>query len=652
MDQLPLFTPDAEWRPPAISSLPSWEGAKRVGVDVETYDPYLKKYGLSVRRGGYIAGISFAIEDGPSAYLPIRHPEDNLDLNAVLEYLRQQAKIFKGTITGANLQYDLDYLAEEKIIFRQARWFRDCQIAEPRLDELQQSYSLDNIAKRWGIPSKDETLLDQALEAYFPKTEPDKRKKHIHAIPARYVGPYATYDAELPNILLRKQEREIDEQDLQRVYDIESKLLPVLVKMRRRGVAIDTAALGRVEDWSIVEEQKALDNIKAETGVTIKLGDIMKPEPIAKALIQVGIDVPRTPKTDMPSIKDEFLEGLDHKVAAAIRRARKVGKLRTTFAKSVREHMINGRIHCTFNQLRKTKDDESGDSQGARYGRLSCCDLNVQQQPSRGEFAKLWRCIYIPDVGTVWAANDYSQQEPRVLIHFAMLENCSGARRVGQMYIDNPNTDHHTAMAQTIASMGNDWVPSKVERDRAKIIFLGLCYSMGGAKLAKSLSLPTEWKQIAEGKWVEVAGPEAQQIIDRFNKRLPFVKQLADKAQDVALSRGYIRTLSGRKCRFPKLFRAEQRRIRGRMREVFYDWTQKALNRLIQGSAADQTKIAMVEGDAAGYKFQLQIHDELDLSVSCREEAEGLAEIMRNCIKLQVPSKVDVEIGPSWGEAA
>ena len=650
--QQPLFTPDADWRPAPVSTLPSWNNAKRVAVDVETCDPTLKKMGPGVRRGAYIAGISFAIEDGPSAYLPIRHSEDNLPVGAVLSYMRHQADSFTGTISGANLSYDLDFLAEEKIVFRRASWFRDCQIAEPLLDELQDSYSLEAIAGRWGIPGKDESLLQNALQAYFPRVPVKQRKGLLYKLPARYVGPYAIQDANLPNILLRKQEAKIDDEEIQDVYNLESRLLPILVKMRRRGVAIDLKALGKVEDWSMAEEAKSLRKVRDETGVDIKVGDVWKAGPLAKALEKIGVEVPKTPKTQKPSVDKHLLASIDHPVAQELDRARKVNKLRTTFAASVREHMVNGRIHCTFNQLRKTKDDDSGDSQGARYGRLSSCDPNLQQQPARGEFAKLWRSIYKPDEGKIWSANDYSQQEPRILIHFAMLDGCRGAQQVGQLYIDNPNTDHHTAMAQAIAGMGSDWIPSKIERDRAKIIFLGLCYSMGGAKLAKSLGLPTEWKQLGEGKWVEIAGKEAQIILDEFDRRLPFVKQLAGKVQDVALERGYIRTLSGRRCHFPVLPRPEMRRVRGRMREVKYDWTQKALNRLIQGSAADQTKIAMVRADAAGYPLQLQVHDELDLSVGGRHEAEALADIMRKCIELQVPSKVDVEVGKSWGEAA
>jgi DNA polymerase I-like protein with 3'-5' exonuclease and polymerase domains len=181
---------------------------------------------------------------------------------------------------------------------------------------------------------------------------------------------------------------------------------------------------------------------------------------------------------------------------------------------------------------------------------------------------------------------------------------------------------------------------AEIKRKEAKSIFLGLCYGMGGAKLCRQLGLPTKMvTSYRSGKLIEVAGDEGQALLNRFNDLVPFVRQLAKKADVTAASRGFVRTLSGRRCRFP---------VR---KDGSYDWTHKALNRIIQGSSADQTKRAMVEIARAGYALQLQVHDEIDLSVSSREEAEAVAEIMATCVPLEVPSVVDVEIGPSWGEA-
>lgn len=638
MMQLPMFKPECAWKPPKISKLPSWKNASRIAIDVETCDPLLKKFGPGVRRGAYIAGYSFTIEDGESFYIPVRHSEDNVveGAEAAFDYLRQQAKDFTGTLCGANMQYDLDFLAQQKVVFKNVGWFRDCQIAEPLIDELQMSYSLQAIAERHGIPGKDESLLRDAAAAY--KIDP---KKEMFKLPARFVAAYAMQDTELPLQLLRRQERVIDEQDLWEVYNLESRVLPVLVKMRRRGVKINFDQLDHVENWALQEETQHLNAVHDLTGIRIGVGDVWKAKELEKAMIAIGVEVPRT-KTGLPSIDKFFLGKLDHPVAEHLEHARKANKVRTTFAHSIREHAIGDRIHCTFNQLRKTDDsDDDSNGKGARYGRLSSSDPNLQQQPSRPKtLAKLWRSIYVPDGDGLWAACDYSQQEPRMLVHFAELARCRGASKAGDKYRQDPNADNHTMMARMIYGYGEDEEPTADHRTHAKIIFLGLCYSMGGAKLAKGLNLPTKFIQTRSGKTIEVAGDKAKAIIDQFDRQVPFVKQLAQMCEKRAKQVGYIKTLSGRRCRFPV-----DQSGHG------FDWTHKALNRLIQGSSADQTKMAMVAADEAGYKMQLQVHDEIDLTVASPQEGEQIGKIMRECVALNVPSKVDVEIGPSWGEA-
>ena len=620
-----LFLPQSKWSPPKLGELPSWKGAKRVAVDIETCDPKLDELGPGVRRGGYIAGVAFAFEDGPGFYLPVAHEGgDNMDREKVLAYLRDQATDYSGTIVGTNLTYDLDFLAEAGVSFNRAAWFRDVQVAEPLIDELQDTYNLDAIAKRYKLRGKEYTLLKDAIEAYGLQGRPGK---HIWKLPARFVGEYATQDVFLPLELIRRQERVIEEQDLWAVYDLESQLLPVLLKMRRRGVRFSHERLAQVERWSEAEEKKALDVVADQTGYRIGLGNVWQPEPLAKALKEIGVVAPLTAK-GKSSITAEFLDSIEHPVAEAIRRARQVNKIRSTFVASVRNYAIGDRIHCIINQLRKEKED--GDLGGAAYGRCSSEHPNMQQQPARDEeIGPMWRSIYLPDEGGQWACLDYSQQEPRLLTHYAELSRCKGAAAAAQRYRDDPKTDNHAMMAELTG----------LPRKQAKNIFLGKCYGMGGAKLCHDCGLPTEWKFNAKlGRTIEVAGPEGVAILEQFDRRAPYVKQLAKKCEQRAKANGYIITISGRRCRFPKDDKGE------------FDWCHKALNRLIQGGSGDQTKAAMVAGDREGYPIQLQVHDELDLTVACREEAEGLAEIMRNVMPLRVPSRVDVEIGPSWGE--
>lgn len=651
--QQPLFTTvSSDWVAPDLNTLPSWEGAKRVAIDCETRDPDLRKLGPGAGRrpNSYITGISFAIEDGPGGYLPIRHEGGgNLPLEGVLAYLRAQAKVFTGDLVGANLPYDLDFLAGDGIEFERVRYFLDIQIADPLICELHDSYSMQAIAERWGFHGKDEALLRAAAVDYG--IDP---KKDMWVLPAKFVGKYAEEDTRLPLNILRRQEREIDEQDLWGVYNLESKLLPILTRLRRRGVRIDCDRLDMIERWALEKETEALAQVRSITGHRIAVGDVWKPEVIAPALEHIGIKLNKTSQ-GKPNIDKELLGSIDHPVADLLERARKVNKLRTTFAQSVKDHMVNGRLHGTFNQLRRQKDDESDGTAGAAYGRLSSEHPNLQQQPARDEFAMMWRAIYLPEEGQHWASNDYSQQEPRMAVHYACLakdlighQAWLSAIEARDKYRNDPNTDNHQMMADMAG----------IKRKDAKEIYLGLSYGMGGAKMCRKLGLPTMMavrgprgvlydatspegqRLVAEGaRRFEAAGPEGQALLDTFDRRVPFIKKLAKACEARAKAVGYITTLSGRRCRFPK------------DRDGNFDWTHKGLNRLIQGSSADQTKMAMVACAEAGLDIIIQVHDEIAFSVKNRDEAEHAAEIMRNCTPLELPSKVDVEIGKSWGHS-
>jgi DNA polymerase I-like protein with 3'-5' exonuclease and polymerase domains len=618
--QLPLFPPQVEWAPPPISTLPSWANARRVAVDVETRDDQLKTLGPGVRRAdSYIVGVSFAIEDGPAFYLPCRHQGGgNLTPDEVFGYLKYQAARFKGDIVGANLPYDIDHLAEEGVNFK-PRFFRDVQIAAPLVDELHESYSLEAIATREGIPGKDQKLLIEAAEAYRVNY-----KSELWKLPAKYVAPYGIQDVRLPLQILPRLERQIDEPDAQghdlwQIYDLESRVLPVLVKMRRRGVRIDFDKLEQIKKWSVQQETEALNEVFRLTGVRVEVGQVWQAEAMAGPLKAIGVEPPLTKQTKAPSVTQELLDSIDHPVAGLLRRARKVNKLRTTFAESIYEHATNGRIHCSFNQLRRAKDDGSDDENGARYGRISSSDPNLQQQPGKKdpEFGLLWRQIYIPDEGAHWACCDFSQQEPRWAIHYAEAQQLVRAGEAANRYRTNPKTDSHQMMADLTG----------LPREQAKIIFLGLCYGMGGAKLCRRLGLPTEWVfSQKQQRNIEVAGPEGAAILDRFHREVPFMGKLTELCEEVAKTRGFIRTLLGRRCRFPKNEKGE------------YDWTYKAGNRLIQGTSADQTKMALV------------LADELDESVGDMKQAHDLAEIMIYAVQCNVPHSVGVESGCNWGQ--
>lgn len=646
---LPGFTPPTTWMPTPVAELPAWTGAKRVCLDVETRDDELKKNGLGigVRREGYVCGVSFAIEDGPAHYLPIRHEGgDNLDEDHVWAYLRDQLLGFRGVIVGAGLQYDLDYLWGGRLTrgigedaFAGIERYRDVQVAEPLIDELQKTYNLDDIAARYEMPGKDETLLRAAALAFGAKDKPREIKRMLWRLPARYVGPYAEQDARLPLALLRRQERKIEEQELWSIYNLESDVLPECVRMRRRGVRVDLHKVDAIEARCVVKESECWGVVKHHTGIQCSAADTMSTDALVPVFRAIGVEeFPLTEgsatKAPEISIDKTFLESIKHPVAKAVLRARAWWKLRTTFCKRTREHAVDGRIHPTFHQLRTTDDEaddpENKDAQkGGRFGRFSCVDPNLQQEPARDdEFGAWWRSIYLAEAGEVWVSSDWSQQEPRVTIHYGELCLLPGARDIADRYRRDPYIDNHTLMAQITG------LPRKI----AKNVFLALCYGMGGARMCRFyLHLPTKWIKLRNGKVIEVACDEGQAMIDQFDQAMPFVRMLAKRCEAKALERGYIVTLGGRRCRFPKDESGN------------YDWTYKALNRLIQGTSADMMKAAIVAAARAGFKTRLIVHDEIDYSETSYARARELAEIMAGAMPINVPLRVDLEVGPSWG---
>jgi len=650
-----------------MSELPSsWKGVKRLGTDTETHDPQLKKLGIGVRRDGKLKGISFAFEDGPAYYLPLGHfMGDNMeDPEQALAYVRNNAKYFTGTVVGAHLQYDLDYLAENEIFFPVARDFRDVQVADPLINELHNDYTLEEIAKRWDVPGKDETLLREA--AWGHKLDP---KADMHLLAARYVGPYAIQDAVSPLAILRRQEREIERLNLEEVWALETSLLPVLLKMRRRGVRIDHDRLDRIEAWAIKEEQDCLDQIKALTGFRLMLNEVATPA-IGPILKSIGMVLPQTPKTHKDKIDKEVLGQIRHPVGGPIRRGRKINKLRTTFIASVRRFETNGRLHTTFNQGRTPKSEDTGEegTEGAGFGRLSSVKPNLQQQPSQGDFAKEWRSIYLPEEGSLWSSKDFSSQEPRMMVHLAIERGRTllgdaafeSAQAMAKEYHANRLLDFHQTTSNATGGI--------VGRKDAKTIGLALAYGMGEALLCRSLGLPLTmavWDRDAKervymdvdksryelicaqgGMGRPAAGPKGRAILKKFNEGVPFLKKIAEVYTDRASEKGQVKTLSGRTCHFPEKRKEARKHQRDR-----YEWTHKAFNRAVQGSGGDQMKMALVALDREGCFLQLQIHDEATASVADRAEAERYAKIMEDVMPLHVPSKVDVEIGPSWGEA-
>ena len=445
-------------------------------------------------------------------------------------------------------------------------------------------------------------------------------------LPPMYVGPYAEQDTVLTLKLWQFFKTELVKQDLFSIFDLETKLFPILFEMKKKGVRIDLDEAERTKNDFANREKKILDDIYKDTGVAV---EVWTPTSVSKAFDAKSIRYETTPKSCQPKFDKNFLTTHPSQLAKNIVEAREINKARTTFIDTILKHSYRGRIHAEIHQMRS-------DQGGTVTGRFSYSNPNLQQIPARNNIiGPRIRRLFIPEEGCKWGTFDYSQQEPRITVHFAKLTNggLPGSDTVIDAY-QNEDADFH----QIVADMAG------IDRKTAKTINLGMMYGMGKGKLGSELGLDEEdtadlWKQ--------------------YHKRVPFVKELADKVSQRAQDVGYIRTLLGRKCRFdlwePNLFginkplpHVEAMREHGKnIRRAF---TYKALNKLIQGSAADQTKQAMIDLHEEGFLPHIQVHDELNLSVGNPEKYPVIQRIMENCVDLKVKCKVDVEIGNSWCE--
>jgi DNA polymerase I-like protein with 3'-5' exonuclease and polymerase domains len=646
--QTPLWKPEVTWEATPVSQLPAWTDAKRICVDVECRDDNLFQLGPGVRRGGFVCGVAFAIEGGPAHYLPIRHEGGgNLSEQHVWEYLRDQAGSFDGEVVFNSAPYDLDYLWENRVEFKRAKKHRDVQVAEPLLDELQKTYNLDAICARRGLRGKDEVTLRDHADAWDIDPKRDLWRLHAGA-----VGPYAIGDVVAPLPLLRIQEKEIDEQNLRETYDLESDVTTALVRMTRRGLRVDLDEMDRVEEWAKQRLADYIDKIHYLTGV--RIASLSNNEEVARALKAHGLDVPtRTRKgtghgTNKPakieaSIQKLWLQQQTDEASNAVVSGREFAKLLGTYVAGFRKHLVGDRLHPSFKQLRSASDDDDdeGDEEGgsgARFGRVAAKHPNIQAQMKRSrEIQKRWRKVIVPDEGKRWFKADLGQQEPRLTVHYAELCNLPGATRAGNLFRDDPCFDPYQLMVELCKTPSD--TDLKKLRDDLKEVYLGRCYGMGGGKLAKKLKLPTIWKTSSfSDRPYEAAGPEAQEIINRFDRGVPYVKSLAKLCTKSAQAKKYIIALGNRRVRF-------ELDENGKIEDEH-----KALNKLIQGSAAHQTKKALVALDAEGFPLQLTVHDEFGYSGNSEDEARRMGEITCDAVVIRVPFRCDIEAGPSYGE--
>jgi DNA polymerase-1 len=598
------------WSPP--EHLPDLSGEKIISVDVETRDPHLRDLGPGwVRNDGNLIGIAVAASEW-SAYLPVAHEGGgNMAKDLILRWLQDQLN-HGMSVVFHNAQYDLGWLLSEGVEVKGK--ILDTMVAAPLLDENRFSYTLNALGYAYLGQGKAEQDLRRAADQHGVDA-----KAEMWKLPAERV---------------------------------ELSLLPMVFEMKRRGVRVDVDKAQQTKELLLAKENKLLKEIHDETKVHLQPWNAKS---LAMVFDELGLSYERTAKSEAPSFTKHFLKGHEHPIARKILEIREYNKANTTFVDTILNHQHNGRIHCQFNQLRS-------DEGGTVSGRFSSSNPNLQQVPARHpEIKSLIRGLFIPEEGCRWGSFDYSAQEPRWMMHYASLTPVTKDNDKVKGIVDQYQKDD-LDFHQLVADLAG------VERTLAKTINLGIMYGMGIGKLAQTLG--------------DIPFEEARTVRDEYDEKVPFIRALASAVMDVASRRAEVRTLLGRKCRFP------MRELKGYSREykkpIHVDkleerwidvlntpveerdknWASmnpgryqvafvyKALNRLIQASAADQTKQAMRDCMDHGHWPMLTVHDELCFSIESDEQVVEIKSLMENCAPgLTIPSRVDVGLGDNWGSA-
>jgi DNA polymerase I-like protein with 3'-5' exonuclease and polymerase domains len=613
---IPKFFAQKEWTTP--SEFPDLRECDEIAIDLETRDPDLKNKGSgSIIGNGEVVGIAAAVQ-GRSWYFPIAHGNNpNMDRKKVLQWFTDTMastaiKIFH------NAMYDVCWIKSLGIKINGI--VVDTMIAASLINENRYRYDLNSLGWDYLGHGKNESTLVEAAKEWGvdPKAE-------LWKLPATFVGEYAERDATLTLELWQLMQREITNQDVQSIFNLETDLFPCLVDMRFKGVRVNVEKAHQLKERLLEQEKLLLLEIKKETQIEPQ---IWAARSIATIFDRLKLPYERTEKTQAPSFTKNFLSEHNHPLVKKIAKAREINKAHTTFIDTIIKYEHKGRIHADINQIR-------GDNGGTVTGRFSYQNPNLQQIPARNkDLGPLVRSLFLPEQGCKWGCFDYSQQEPRLVVHYASLYKFPSVYSVVDSYQNDSDTDFH----QTVADM------AKIPRKQAKTINLGLFYGMGKNKLQAELGVSKE---------------KARELFDQYHNQVPFVKQLMNSASNRAQDRGQIRTLLGRLCRFhlwePNSFGmhkalAHEDALKEHGPGIKRAYTYKALNKLIQGSAADMTKKSMLDLYKEGIIAHIQIHDELDISVESDKKAKRIIEIMEASVDLEVPNKVDYESGKTWGD--
>lgn len=661
-NQIPLITPESTWTVP--KELPALNGVTELAIDTEDWDE-----GLHHGRGpgwvygaGYVAGISASWREGhkvKSIYVPIRHPEtQNFQKENVGKWLREITSNRKTIFFNA--AFDIGWLIQDGFLERAPAFIDDASCMAFMIDENRFDFTLQGTAEWCGVQGKNTQLIEEAARTYGY----GNWRANIAKIPARYVGPYGEGDSESTLLMAEKMRPEILRQGLAEAYRTEMRLVPLIHAMRKKGIRLDLDRLETFETTLIERRDKVLKELSSRLRQNISMDEIRSHKWLLRIFEQER--VPHNEKEGKASFERDWMRrgsvdrnGKPHWLPMMIAEAKQCSEAAEKFVRAyLLDFAHNGRIHASINQFLT----EEG---GTRSQRFSYADPPLQQMPSRPDPIATWhltetiakelRCSFLPDEGQFWFAPDYSQQEYRLIVDLAEKLGCRGATKAADMYRLNPETDFHNLVVELTG----------LTRRQAKDVNFAKAFGAGIPKFAIMTNMTLE---------------DAQSTMEQYDTEMPFVKEAAQLCEKSAQKNGYIRLVDGARSHFDDWEAAwiskEERdagwrdhkpmgmcRIEEAKRRVAdknHPWygkrlkranTHKAMNRRIQGSAARQMKIAMVNCWEEGIMPILQMHDELAFSESDPKMEARVVDIMSSAIKTNVPFLVDAEWGTSWGEA-
>ncbi len=560
-----------------------------------------------------IVGVSFAVEPGHAAYVPVAHEyagvPQQLSREYVLEALRPLLEDPGRPKVGQNLKYDMSVLARHGVELRGIRF-----------DTMLESYVLDSTATRHDMDSLALKYLSHRTIHYEEIAGKGSKQLRFDEIPLETAAPYAAEDAD---VTLRLHEalwpRLASKGRLQRLFEeVEVPLVPVLSRMERTGVVVDRDMLSRQSE----ELATRMVAIEAETrelaGEAFNLGS---PKQIQRILFE-KMELPviaKTPK-GQPSTAESVLQelALDYPLPKLILEYRGLSKLKSTYTDALpaRINPSTGRVHTSYHQA------------VAATGRLSSSEPNLQNIPVRTPEGRRIRKAFIAPPGYRLLAADYSQIELRIMAHLSNDERLLAAFESG--------LDIHRATAAEVFNA----VPEEVtpeQRRSAKAINFGLIYGMSAFGLARQLGIERD---------------AAQAYVDLYFARYPGVKAFMDRTRAQAREVGYVETVFGRRLYLPEI------NSRNAQRRQYAERT--AINAPMQGTAADVIKRAMLRldrwlcEDSVDARMTMQVHDELVFEVQedvLETAAETIQRHMSAAADLAVPLVVEVGVGGDWDEA-